>query len=71
MLSSSIFYSGYNILFGILSLFIGIGSTLLIRTSKDFRSLFMFQVGGLCIVLLTYLTPNEHILLTYLFFCLG
>ena len=62
MLSSSIFYSGYNILFGILSLFIGIGSTLLIRTSKDFRSLFMFQVGGLCIVLLTYLTPNEHIL---------
>lgn len=62
MLSSSIFYSGYNILFGILSLFIGIGSTLLIRTSKDFRSLFMFQVGGLCIVLLTYLTPNEHVL---------
>ena len=62
MLSSSIFYSGYNILFGVLSLFIGLGSTFLVRGSKEFRGLMMFQLGGLCIVFLTYLAPNEHIL---------
>ncbi len=62
MLSTNIFYSGYNILFGILSLFIGIGSVFLVRNTKDFRGLFLFQLGGLGIVLLTYLTANEHIL---------
>ena len=62
MLSSSIFYSGYNILFGILSLFIGIGSTFLVRTAKEFRGLILFQLGGLGILFLTYLAPNEHIL---------
>ncbi len=62
MLSSSIFYSGYNVLFGVLSLFIGLGSTFLVRSSKDFRGLLMFQFGGLCVVFLSYLTPNEHIL---------
>lgn len=62
MLSSSIFYSGYNVLFGVLSLFIGLGSTFLVRSSKDFRGLLMFQFGGLCVVFLSYLTTNEHIL---------
>lgn len=62
MLSSSIFYSVYNILFGIMSLFIGIGSVLFIRGTKEFRGLFLFQIGGLAVVLLTYLAANEHIL---------
>lgn len=62
MLSSSIFYSGYNVLFGVLSLFIGLGSTFFVRSSKDFRGLMMFQLGGLGVFFLNYLTQNEHIL---------
>lgn len=62
MLSTNIFYSGYNMLFSILSLFIGIGSVFLIRHSKDFRALFLFQLGGLTMILLTYLTTQVHLL---------
>lgn len=62
MLSTNIFYSGYNILFSILSLFIGFGSVFLIREAKTFRSMLQFQLGALCLVLITYLTVNEHIL---------
>ena len=62
MLSTNIFYSGYNILFGILSLFIGIGSVFLIRNYKYFRGLLDFQIGGLFILLLTYLSTHQHIL---------
>lgn len=62
MLTSNIFYSGYNILFGILSLFIGIGSVFLIRDQKYFRGLLQFQIGGLLLLLLTYLSTHEHTL---------
>ncbi|MBQ8481076.1 MAG: sensor domain-containing diguanylate cyclase [Alphaproteobacteria bacterium] len=62
MLSTNIFYSGYNIVFSILSLFIGIGTVFLVRNSKVFRSLFLFQLGGLTLILLTYLTVNDHVL---------
>ncbi|MDO4161933.1 MAG: diguanylate cyclase [Pseudomonadota bacterium] len=62
MLSTSIFSSGYNVLFGVLSLFLGIASVFLVRTSKEFRGLFLFQLGGLFVVLITYLTSNEHVL---------
>ncbi|MBO6282251.1 MAG: GGDEF domain-containing protein [Alphaproteobacteria bacterium] len=62
MLSANIFYSGYNILFGILSLFLGIGSVFLIKDHKYFRGLFQFQLGGLLILLLTYLSTHEHVL---------
>lgn len=62
MLSTSIFYSGYNILFGVLSLFIGLASVFMVRASKEFKGLFLFQLGGLCVVLITYLSSNEHVL---------
>ena len=62
MLSTNIFYSGYNVLFSILSLFIGIGAVFLVKNSKVFRSLFLFQLGGLTLILLTYLTVNDHVL---------
>ena len=62
MLSNNIFYSGYNILFGILSLFIGFGAVFLVRSAKEFKGLFLFQLGGIGVVLLTYLSVNEHIL---------
>ncbi len=62
MLSSNIFYSGYNVLFSILSLFIGLGSVFLVRDSKDFRGLLLFQLGGLLTILLTYLTTQGHLL---------
>lgn len=62
MLSTNIFYSGYNILFGILSLFLGMGSVFLVRDSKTFRSLLFFQLGGIFMVLITYLAANEHVL---------
>ena len=62
MLSTNIFYSGYNIVFSILSLFIGIGTVFLVKNSKVFRSLFLFQLGGLTLILLTYLTVNDHVL---------
>lgn len=62
MLSSNIFYSGYNILFGFLSLFIGMGSVFFVSSSKVFKGLFLFQLGNLILVLITYLTENEHIL---------
>lgn len=62
MLSTNIFYSGYNILFGILSLFLGISAVFLVRDSKYFRSLLLFQLGGLGLILLTYFTTRDHIL---------
>ncbi len=62
MLGANIFYSEYNILFAILSLFIGISSVFLVKDSKDFRGLLFFQIGGLCLILATYLTSNEHIM---------
>ena len=62
MLSTNIFYSGYNVLFSILSLFIGFGSVFLVRDSKIFRSLFLFQLGGLTLILLNYLTVHDHVL---------
>ncbi len=62
MLSNNIFYSGYNILWGILSLFIGFGAVFLVRAAKEFKGLFLFQLGGIGVVLLTYLSANEHIL---------
>lgn len=62
MLSNNIFYSGYNIFWGILSLFIGFGSVFLVRAAKEFKGLFLFQLGGIGVVLLTYLSANEHIL---------
>lgn len=62
MLSTSIFYSGYNILFGVLSLFIGLASVFMVKTAKEFKGLFLFQFGGLCVVLITYLSSNEHVL---------
>ncbi|MEE6206698.1 MAG: diguanylate cyclase [Alphaproteobacteria bacterium] len=62
MLSANIFYSGYNILFGILSLFLGIGSVFLLKNHKYFNGLFQFQIGGLMILLLTYLSTHEHAL---------
>lgn len=62
MLSNNIFYSGYNILFGVLSLFIGFGAVFLVRSAKEFKGLFLFQLGGIGVVLLTYLSVNEHIL---------
>lgn len=62
MLSTNIFYSGYNVLFSILSLFIGFGSVFLVKDSKIFRSLFLFQLGGLTLILLTYLTVHDHVL---------
>jgi len=65
MLSTNIFYSGYNTIFSILSLFLGIASVFLIRDSKDFRSLFLFQLGGLILMLLTYFTMKEHVLYTF------
>ncbi len=62
MLSTNIFYSGYNVLFSILSLFVGICSVFLVRDSKDFRGLLLFQLGGLLMILLTYITTQNHIL---------
>ncbi len=62
MLSTNIFYSGYNILFSILSLFIGIASVFLVKDSPKFRGLFLLQIGGLFLILITYLTANDHIL---------
>ena len=62
MLSTSIFYSGYNILFGVLSLFIGLASVFMVKTAKEFKGLFLFRFGGLCVVLITYLSSNEHVL---------
>ena len=62
MLSTNIFYSGYNVLFSILSLFIGISSVFLVRGSRDFRGLLLFQLGGLMMILLTYLTTQDHLL---------
>ena len=62
MLSTNIFYSGYNTLFSILSLFIGIGSVFLIKDSKDFKSLFTFQLGSLFLIFTTYIITNEHLL---------
>lgn len=71
MLSTNIFYSGYNMLFSILSLFIGIGAIFLVKDSKVFRSLLLFQLGSLTLILLTYLTIHDHVLykigLTYNF----
>ena len=62
MLSSNIFYSGYNVFFSILSLFIGISSVFLVRGSKDFRGLLLFQLGGLLMILLTYISTQDHLL---------
>lgn len=62
MLSSNIFYSGYNILFSVLSLFIGIGSVFLIVNSRRFRSMLLFQIGGLAMIFLTYITTQDHLL---------
>jgi len=62
MLSVNIFYSGYNVLFSFLSLFIGIGSIFLVRDSKVFRGLFLFQLGSLIMILLTFLTVHDHVL---------
>lgn len=62
MLSSNIFYSGYNIFFSVLSLFIGIGSVFLIANSRRFRSMLLFQIGGLAIIFLTYITTQDHLL---------
>ena len=62
MLSSNIFYSGYNVLFSILSLFIGLGSVFLVRDAKEFRGLLLFQLGGLLTILLTYLTMQGYLL---------
>lgn len=62
MLSTNIFYSGYNILFGILSLFIGLASVFLIKDSKDFRGFLLFQLGGLMLILLTYITTRDYVL---------
>ena len=62
MLSSNIFYSGYNIFFSILSLFIGIGSVFLIVNSRRFRSMLLFQIGGLAMILLTYISTQDHLL---------
>lgn len=64
MLSSNIFYSGYNVFFSILSLFIGISSVFLIYNSRNFRSMLMFQLGGLAMILLTYITTQDHFLYT-------
>lgn len=49
-------------LFSVLSLFIGIGSIFLVRESKVFRSLLLFQLGSLTLILLTYLTVHDHVL---------
>lgn len=62
MLSSNIFYSGYNIFFSIMSLFIGIGSVFLIANSNRFRSMLLFQIGGLAMIFLTYITTQDHLL---------
>lgn len=62
MLSVNIFYSGYNVLFSFLSLFIGIGSIFLVRDSKVFRSLLLFQLGSLMMIMLTFLTIHDHVL---------
>ena len=62
MLSTNIFYSGYNMLFSILSLFIGFGAVFLVKGSRIFRSLFLFQLGSLTLVLLTFLTVHDHVL---------
>ena len=62
MLSTNIFYSGYNMLFSILSLFIGFGAVFLVKNSKIFRSLFLFQLGSLTLVLLAFLTVHDHVL---------
>lgn len=62
MLSSNIFYSGYNVFFSILSLFIGISSVFLIYDSRNFRSMLLFQLGGLAMILLTYITTQDHFL---------
>ena len=62
MLSSNIFYSGYNIFFSILSLFIGTGSVFLLINSRRFRSMLLFQIGGLAMIFLTYITTQDHLL---------
>ena len=62
MLSSNIFYSGYSVIFSILSLFIGIGSVFLIYHSQRFRSMLLFQIGGLTMIFLTYVTTQNHLL---------
>lgn len=62
MLSVNIFYSGYNVLFSILSLFIGMAAVFLVRNSKLFRSLFMFQLGSLTLILLTFFTVHDYVL---------
>ena len=62
MLSTNIFYSGYNMLFSILSLFIGISSVFLVKGSKIFRGLLLFQLGGLLMILLTYVVTQDHLL---------
>ena len=49
-------------MFGVLSLFIGLASVFMVKTAKEFKGLFLFQFGGLCVVLITYLSSNEHVL---------
>lgn len=62
MLNANIFYSDYNVLFGFLSLFLGIAAVFLIRDYKYYRGLLFFQIGGLMLMLLTYLSAHEHLL---------
>lgn len=49
-------------MFSVLSLFIGIGAIFLVKDSKVFRSLLLFQLGSLMLILLTYLTVHDHVL---------
>ncbi len=62
MLGSNIFYSEYNILFAVLSMFLGLSAVFLLRDSKDFRGLLFFQLGGVFLLSGTYLGYNEHLL---------
>lgn len=62
MLSSNMFYSGFNILFGILSIFVGFGSVFFIRNSANFKGMLFFQLGGLALISSTYLVTNDYIL---------
>ena len=47
-------------LFSFLSLFIGIGSVFLIKGTRDFKGLLLFQLGSLIMILLTYITTQDH-----------
>ncbi|MBR3501631.1 MAG: diguanylate cyclase [Alphaproteobacteria bacterium] len=62
MLSASVFYSFYNILFGVCAVLLGVGSVLSVRENNNFKSLLLFVCGGFTLIFTTYLPVFDHLL---------